>query len=127
MTRLPKLQGVIITVAFIFLVSILIGCSSGENLQSQISGTWQRAQNEGIVEINIKNDPKQLKINDKIYTATVEKVDKGNYSVFLKVENVNGQIEDWNLRQIWDDNGSSFKLAFNKNGTKEILESKRGS
>lgn len=125
MTRLQKVQGVILAVAFIFSVSILIGCSSGENLQSQVSGTWQRAQNEGTVEINLKDDLNSLKINDKKYTATIEKVDKGNYSVYLKVENTNGQIEDWNLRQIWDDNGSSFKLAFNKNGIKEILESKR--
>jgi len=122
MIRLLKLQRVILTVVFIFTVSIMIGCSSAETFQSQFSGTWEGTQGEGIVEINLGEDNNAMKINDKIYPATINKIDKGNYIVYLKVETTAGQLEDWTLRQIWDDNGSSFKIAFNHNGTKEILK-----
>jgi hypothetical protein len=107
---------------FILTVTILIGCSGGEKIQSQISGTWQRTQGEGTVEINLANDPKSLKIGGQTYSATIDKVDKGSHSVHLKVETTAGQMEVWSLRQIWDDNGSSFKIAFNRNGTQETLE-----
>lgn len=119
-----KLQDFILTVAFIFTVSMLVGCSSGKNLQSQVSGTWQRTHSEGIVEINLEKSPNNLKINDKVYLATIEKIDKGKFSLYLKVETTPGQMEAWTLQQMWDDNGSSFKIAFSHNGTKEILESK---
>ena len=124
MKKLRKQNDFILTVAFIFAVSIFIGCSSGNNLQSQVSGTWQRTQGEGTVEINLETDPNSLKIDDQLYPATIEKIDKGNFNVYLKVETTAGQTEDWTLRQVWDDNGSSFKIAFSHNGTKEILESK---
>lgn len=110
------------TAVFILTVSILIGCSGGETIQSQISGTWQRAQGEGTVEINLADDPKSLKIEGKTYHATIEKVDKGTHSVHLNVETTTGQMEAWTFRQIWDDNGSSFKIAFHRNGTQETLE-----
>jgi hypothetical protein len=113
---------VIGTAVFFLTVSILIGCSGGEKIQSQISGTWQRTQGEGTVEINLANDPKSLKIEGQTYSATIDKVDKGSHSVHLKVETTAGQMEVWSLRQIWDDNGSSFKIAFNRNGTQETLE-----
>lgn len=115
-------QRAIFTVVFILAVSILIGCSGGENLQSQISGTWQRTQGDGTVEINLAKDPTSLKIGGQSYPATIEKIDKGTYSVHLKVETIAGQVEAWTLRQIWDDNGSSFKIAFHRNGTQETLE-----
>ena len=113
-------------VTFILLtVLTLIGCSSGENLQTQFSGSWQRSQGEGTVEIDLANDPKSLKVNGKTYPATIEKVNKGTYSVHLKVETTPGKSEAWILRQVWDDNGSSFKIAFRHNGTQEILEAGR--
>jgi hypothetical protein len=115
----PRVFGIAL---FILTVTILIGCSGGEKIQSQISGKWQRTQGEGTVEINLANDPKSLKIGGQTYSATIDKVDKGSHSVHLKVETTAGQMEVWSLRQIWDDNGSSFKIAFNRNGTQETLE-----
>ncbi|MEE4602665.1 MAG: hypothetical protein V2J65_15390 [Desulfobacteraceae bacterium] len=115
----PRVFGIAL---FILTVTILIGCSGGEKIQSQISGTWQRTQGEGTVEINLANDPKSLKIGGQTYSATIDKVDKGSHSIHLKVETTAGQMEVWSLRQIWDDNGSSFKIAFNRNGTQETLE-----
>jgi hypothetical protein len=114
--------GVISTAVFILTVSILIGCSGGEKIQSQISGTWQRTQGEGTVEINLANDPKSLKIEGRTYNATIDKVDKGSHSVHIKVETTAGQTEAWTFRQIWDDNGSSFKISFHRNGSQETLE-----
>jgi hypothetical protein len=101
-----------------------MGCSSAENLQSQVSGSWKRTQGQGTVEIDLEGNPNTLKINEKLYTATIDKIDKGTFSVHLKVEITPGEMEDWTLRQIWDDNGSSFKIAFNHNGAKEILEAR---
>ena len=124
MKKFINLQGFNLTVAFIFTFSMLIGCSGGKTLQSQVSGTWERTQGGGTIEINLEKNPASLKIDDKIYPTTIGKIDKGKYSVYLKVENTAGQTEDWILQQIWDDNGSSFKIAFSRNGTKEILESK---
>jgi hypothetical protein len=124
MKTLLKLQRVKLTVVFIFMVSTLIGCSSAENLQSQVSGTWDRTQGDGTVEINLAKDPNILKLYDKIYPASIAKIDKGTFTVYLKVETTAGQMEDWTLRQIWDDNGSSFKIDFHHNGTKEILEAR---
>jgi hypothetical protein len=119
-----KLQRAILTVVSIFTVSLLIGCSSAETFQSQFGGKWEGTQGEGTVEINLGKDNVSMKINDKLYSATIDKVDKGNLTVYLKVETTAGQTEDWTLRQIWDDNGSSFKIAFNHNGTKEILKAR---
>jgi hypothetical protein len=124
MKKSLNLRGFTLILMFIFSVFLLIGCSSGENLQSQVSGTWQRTQSEGTVEINLAKKPTSMKIDDKIYPSTIEKIDKGKFSVYLKVENGAGQKEDWTLQQVWDDNGSTFKIAFIRNGTKEILKSK---
>ena len=121
MKRSLTAQRVILTALFFLLFSIVIGCSSAKKLQTQINGTWQRAQSDGTVEINIVNDPKSLVIDGHSYTATIEKIDMGSCSMNLKVETEAGNTEAWTLRQIWNDNGSSFTLAFNHNGTQEIL------
>jgi hypothetical protein len=115
-------QSVSLVAVILLTVSTLIGCSSGENLQTQFTGSWQRSQGEGTVEIDLANDPKSLKIDGKTYPATIEKVNKGQYSIHLKVETTPGNTEAWILRQVWDDNGSSFKIAFRHNGTQETLE-----
>jgi hypothetical protein len=101
---------------------MLIACSGGEKIQSQISGTWQRTQGDGTVEINLSKNPTSLKVDGKMYNATIDKVDNGSHSIHLKVETTAGQMEVWTLRQIWDDNGSTFKIAFHRNGTQEVLK-----
>lgn len=121
MKRSLTAQRVILTALFFLLFSIVIGCSSVKKLQTQINGTWQRVQGDGTVEINIVNDPKSLMIDGHSYAVTIEKIDLGSYSMNLKVETEAGNTETWTLRQIWNDNGSSFTLAFNHNGTQEML------
>ncbi len=127
MIKVLTVQRVIFTSVFLILLSSVIGCGGGEKLQTQINGMWQRAQGDGTVEINIANDPKSLVIDGRSYVATIEKIDMGDYSVRLKVETEAGNTEPWILRQIWNDNGTNFKLIFNHNGTKEILVSGKHS
>lgn len=123
MRRSLKAQFVLVTIfAFIFL-AMVIGCGSNEKLETQISGSWQRTQGDGTVEINLDKNPISLVFDGKTYAATIDKVDMGQNSVHLKVATDNGASEEWILHQIWNDNGSTFKLAFRHNGTQEMLVS----
>ncbi len=123
MRRSLKVQFALVTViAFVF-VAMIIGCGSKEKLETQISGSWQRAESDGTVEINLDKNPMSLVFDGKTYAATIDKVNKGQNSVYLKVETDNEASEEWTLHQIWDDNGSAFKLSFRHNGTQEILAS----
>jgi hypothetical protein len=114
-------QRLILTAVFSLLFSIVIGCGSQASLETQISGSWQRAQGNGTVDINLINEPKSLVIDGLAYKAVVEKADKGTLTTLVKVEIEAGKTEVWSIRQVWNDNGSAFKLAFRHNGTQEIL------
>jgi len=114
-------QRLILTAVFSLLFSIVIGCGSQASLETQISGSWQRAQGNGTVDINLINEPKSLVIDGLAYKAVVEKADKGTLTTLVKVEIESGKTEVWSIRQVWNDNGSAFKLAFRHNGTQEIL------
>ena len=97
------------------------GCSGKSELLTQVSGQWQDSQNKSTVEINLAGNAQSLKVNGKSYPVTVDKIEKINYMVFLKVQNGGPEPELWTLRQVWDESGSSFKLAFNHGGEKETL------
>jgi hypothetical protein len=116
-----KISCVTLSAALLFTVSLLIGCGSGENLPTQISGTWQRAEGDCNVQISLAAEPKTVTLDGHPYPATIDKVDMGVYSVHLKMETEPGQAEEWIIRQVWDDNGISFSLAFTHNGTREKL------
>ena len=112
----------------IFLLAMItFGCAGGGDIQEQISGKWKRAEGDGTVEIQLVTAPKSLVVDGQTYSAVVEKVDKGRFSVKVKVQNSAGTTEVWNLWQIWDDNGTKFKLAFDHGGRKEILISSEHS
>jgi hypothetical protein len=121
MRRLLTEQYVILLVVSFILFSIVFGCGSGPTLETQISGTWNRTQGNGTVDINLANESKSLVIDGHSYKAIVEKVDKGTFTTLVKVEIEAGKTEVWSIRQVWDDNGSTFKLAFRHNGTQETL------
>ena len=127
MRRSLKVQYVILTIFAFFIIPMIFGCGSKAKLEEQISGTWQRTQGDGSVEINLASNPKSLVVDGKTYAATIDKIDKGLYLVQIKVETGNGNTETWTLHQVWDDNGNSFKLAFNHNGTRETLITAKGS
>jgi hypothetical protein len=110
-----------LTGCIFLLAMITCGCAGGSDIQEQISGKWKRSEGDGTVEIQLVTAPKSLIIDGQKYSAVVEKIDKGRFSVKVKVQNSEGKTEMWNLWQIWDDNGTKFKLAFDHGGSKEIL------
>ena len=99
----------------------LAGCSKKGDLLQQVSGQWQNDQNKGTVEIQLAGDKKSMTVNGQTYPVTVEAVEMMNYVVSLKVQNGGPKPEDWTLRQMWDESGNSFKLAFSHSGEREIL------
>ena len=122
MQRSLRLSCVTLAATLLFAVSLLIGCSSsGEDLPTQISGTWKHAEGDCNVQISLAAEPKTITLDGHAYPAAIDKVNAGSYSVHLNVELENGKAEEWIIRQVWDDNGSSFGLALNHNGTQEKL------
>jgi hypothetical protein len=111
----------------ILIAALFIGCSSGNDLPSQISGAWQQAEGKGIVEINLVKEPLSVMLDSKLFPARIKSIKKGSYSMHLDVETEPGHFEEWILRQVWDDNGSSFTLSLNHNGTEERLVSRQQS
>ena len=118
---------------FFFSVSVSVimlavsGCSSKGDLLKEVSGLWQNNQNQGTVEIKLTDNGNLLKIDGKPYPVKVDKVEMDRYQVNLKVQNGASEPEMWTLRQVWNDNGTDFKLAFNHSGKKEILTPKKKS
>ena len=117
----------------LFLSSILTigltfaGCSNKKDLLREVSGQWQDSQNKDAVEIHLEGDAKSLTVKGQTYPVTVESVEMSNYVVSLKVQNGSAKPELWTIRQMWDESGDSFKLAFNHSGEKEVLIPKNQS
>ena len=127
MRRSLKVQSAVITIFALIIVGMVIGCGSEEKLETQISGSWQRTQGDGTLVIDLEKSPISVVFDGKTYVATIDKVDMGTDSVHLKVTTESGTSEEWILHQVWDDNGSTFKLAFRHNGTQETLVPAGGS
>jgi len=121
------------TLTTLFLAAImtiglsLAGCSNKGDLLKEVSGQWQDNQDKSPVEIHLMGDAKSMTVNGQTYPVTVESVEMSNYVVSLKVQNGSAKPESWTLRQIWNEGGDSFKLAFNRNGQKEVLIPKKQS
>lgn len=130
MKRIPTTQYAIFTVLAVFVMTLVVGCSGGsgsKDLTAEVSGTWQRAEGDGVVEINLAKEPLTVTLDGKTYPATVVKVNNGAYSMHIKVDIGDGQAEEWILRQVWSDNGSDFTLALTHNGINENLIPKKSS
>jgi hypothetical protein len=112
------------TISFLSLVFFLLAisaCGSNADLAKQISGKWRSDQGTGTVSIKLDQDPKSIIFDGHAYQATVEEINKGAYLVKVNVTSENGQTEAWTFRQLWDDNGSTFNLAFGHNGATDKL------
>ncbi len=116
-----------LSVSVMFIMLTLTGCSSKGDILKEVSGIWQNNQNQGTVEIKLTNNGNLLKIDGKSYPITVDKVEMDKYQVNLKVQNGGSEPELWTLREVWNDNGTDFKLSFNHSGKKEILVPKEKS
>jgi len=108
-----------LSLAFV-LCMVFVSCSgsSGDKL-ADISGIWKRGNDGTMIEINLAGEQNFLKIGDKTVEATVKSVQNDLISLDVKADN--GQTEKWTLMQVWADNGSTFDLAFNHNGSKDKL------
>jgi hypothetical protein len=107
-------------VIFVFGLT-LAGCSGKSDILKEISGQWQSNQDKATVDINLVGDAKTIKVGDQPYSVSVDKIDMDKYQVNLKVKNGSDQPELWTLREIWNDNGSGLKLAFEHGSEKKIL------
>jgi len=108
----------------LFFLLIVSGCSSSgagsQDLQTQMTGQWKRDQGDTVV-IDLAKDAPSLTIDGQVYAAVIEKVDKMSNTVELKVETGSGEAQKWFIHQVWNDNGSSFKLQLRRNGTTDVL------
>ena len=108
----------------LFFLLIVVGCSSSgagsQDLQTQMTGQWKRDQGDTVV-IDLAKDAPSLTIDGQVYAAVIEKVDKMSNTVELKVETESGEAQKWFIHQVWNDNGSSFKLQLRRNGTTDML------
>ena len=104
-------------VIFFLVVFTLAGCGTSRDLASEVSGKWQPEEGSGQVEIKLAKDSSSFIIDDHTYKGVVEDIDDGTNTIHVKVETQNGKTELWSLHQIWDDNGSTFKLRLRRNGT----------
>ncbi len=121
--KVIALNGTISTLSLLLFLMMIIGCGNGGDLATQISGKWQGDKDARTVEIKLKDEPQSLIVDGHAHNAVVENIDKDAYVVKVRVEMEAGKTEVWSFRQIWDDNGSTFKLSFLHSGTTETLVS----
>jgi len=108
----------------LFFLLIVGGCSSSggsQDLQTQMTGQWKRDQGDTVV-IDLAKDAPSLTVDGHVYSAVIEKIDKMSNTIELKVETENGEAQNWFIHQVWNDNGSTFKLQLRRNGTTEVLK-----
>jgi ABC-type oligopeptide transport system substrate-binding subunit len=103
-----------------FMVTIA-GCSSGTDLTTEFSGKWKNEQDNSTVVINLAKDSSSMVIDGHTYKGVVDTIDKGTQTVHVKVTSDGGNTEIWSLHQVWNDNGSAFKLKLRRNGAAETL------
>ena len=103
------------------------GCSGKNKLLNQVSGMWQNNQDHTPVDIQLVGDNKSVTIDGHPYPVSIDKVEMINYLVELKVQNGASEPESWTIRELWDENGDSFKLSFKHSGRSEVLVSKTQS
>lgn len=106
--------------AVVSLVFGIIGCGdSGKSDVANFSGAWQNPSNHQKVVLNFNGDSKTIVIEGKTLPVTVKKTEADRYSLSIS-DPALGQKE-WKLFRIWDDNGSTFTLRFERDGKTEEL------
>lgn len=123
MHRMSTTYSCLISIAIVSIFILTLGaCSSSKSdLATEVSGKWQTEQGNGTVDINLAKNATSLTIDGRTFKGDVEKIDAGTNTVHLKVETDTGNKEEWSIHQVWNDNGSSFKLKLRRNGTTETL------
>ncbi len=107
-----------IVVALGFMYS---GCSNQKNMISEMTGTWKSDKNNEPIRINLSGEQKAIEIGSNTVPVAINKVDEGAYLIKMDAKPANGNAAVWSLRQVWDDNGSSFTIIFKHDGVEETL------
>lgn len=119
---MKKLSPCFLLIAVVFFLSLIFtGCSGKNGILEEVSGKWQDNQDNGTVGINLVGEQKFIKLDGKTSDVNVDKVEMDRYQVNLKVHNGGDQPELWTLREIWNDVGSSFKIAFEHGDKSRML------
>lgn len=116
-----NLSLVIILIIVVALGFMYSGCSETKNMMSEMTGTWKSDKNNEPIRINLSGEQKVIEIGSNTVPVTINKVDKGAYLVKMDAKPANGNAAVWSLRQVWDDNGSSFTIKFDHDGVEETL------
>lgn len=107
-------------VAVISLVFGIIGCGdSGKSDVANFSGAWQNPLNHQKVVLNFNGDSKTVAIDGQTLPVTIKKNEADRYS--LRVSDPAVGEKEWKIFRIWDDNGSTFTLRFERDGKTEDL------
>jgi hypothetical protein len=105
-------------VALALLVS---GCGDpGGNDLSNLSGTWQNLSTKEKLSINLSSDKTTIVVGDKTFSVTMKPLTSDSYS--LRVQDASLGEKEWKLSRVWDDNGKSFTLKFERDGETETFE-----
>lgn len=97
------------------------GCSSKQSIVSEMSGTWKSDKTNEPIKINLSGDQKAIGIGGNTVPVTVKNIDEGTLMVKMEAKPANGSAAVWSLRQVWNDNGSSFIIKFDHDGEQETL------
>lgn len=97
------------------------GCGSQKNLMSEMTGTWKSDKNSEPIKINLSGEQKAIEIGSNTVPVTVTQVDEGTNIVKVDAKPASGNAAVWSLRQVWNNNGSSFSIIFDHDGVEEKL------
>lgn len=109
----------------LLLVAVLclttLGCSSSGSSDklADISGVWQGKDCGCEIVIDLAKENKTMTIGDQKLDVAVKEIVADKLA--LSVNDGNGKAKDWELIQVWDDNGSTFSLALIHDGKRESL------
>jgi hypothetical protein len=124
----PPIGGIMRNLNLVIILTIVValgfmysGCSSKQNIMSEMTGTWKSDKNADPIKINLSGKQKAIEIGSKTVPVTVNKVDEGANMIIVGAKSANGNAAVWSLRQVWNDNGSTFTIKFDHDGVEETL------
>jgi hypothetical protein len=88
---------------------------------SEMTGTWKSDKNSEPIRIDLSGEQKAIEIGGNTVSVAINKVDEGAYLIKMDAKPANGNAAVWSLKQVWDDNGSSFTIKFHHDGVEETL------
>lgn len=102
------------------LLAIFVGCAtSGDSDFANLDGDWQNPLNQQKLVIKTSGGQKTITIGDKTLPVTIKKIRPDAFMVHVSDETLGGK--DWNLARVWDDNGKSFIIKLEHDGTVDNL------